>query len=160
MIRIQRILVPVDFSENSEKAVRYGIELARDRKAQIYFLHVVNQRLIDAVQELNIRGYQGDLIEAIMKVVQDKEDELNRFIPEGWREGLSIELLIRKGKPGEETIKVAKQFLIDLIILGTQGHSVLASTLLGSVSHYVVNRAPCPVLVIRPIEHDFIDSEQ
>jgi len=62
MVKITKILVPIDFSADSQKAVRYGIEIGRDRNANLYFLHVINQRIIDAVQQLNVRGYKGQLI--------------------------------------------------------------------------------------------------
>jgi universal stress protein A len=157
MIRIRKILVLVDFSQNSEKAVQYGLEVARDRQARVFFLHMINQRIIDAVQELSSKGYKGDFIQALKKLVQDRENDLRQFVPEESRSGLEVEFLIRKGEPAEEVINVAKELSIDLIVVGSQGHTALATASIGSVAQNVVNHAPCPVLVIRPIEHDFID---
>ncbi len=159
MVRIQKILVLVDFSQNSENAVHYGLEIARDRNARVYFLHMINQRIIDAVQELSSKGYKGDFIQALKKLVQDRENDLMEFVPQDRREGIDIEFLIRKGEPAEEVVNVAKEFSIDLIIVGSQGHTALASSTIGSVAQNVVNQAPCPVLVVRPIVHDFIEQE-
>jgi len=157
MIRLQKILVPIDFSENSKKAVRYGVAFAKDRKAQLTFLHVINQRIIDAVQEMSIRGYKGDFVEALKKLIKDREDEMLQFVPEAWRQDLEVDFQIRKGRPADEINNFAKENGIDMIIMGTSGRSAIATAFLGSVARSVVNHAVCPVLVVRPIGHDFIE---
>ncbi|MBZ4659398.1 MAG: UspA domain protein [Desulfacinum sp.] len=158
MIRLEKILVPVDFSEYSQKAVRYGVEIAKDRKASLTLLHVINQRIIDAVHELSVKGYKGDFVEVMRKMVSEREAELQQMVPQDWREGIpELGFEIRKGRPSEEVIKYAKEHGMDLIVVGTHGRSALASALLGSVANTVVLRAPCPVLVVRAIEHDFVE---
>ena len=156
MIRIRRILVPVDFSPDSEKAVRYGIEIGRSRNSQVFFLNVLNQRIVEAMQELAAKGYTDEFHESLKKMVEERERELRAFVPEEWRAGLPCEFLLRKGRPAEEIIAAAKEFEIDLVIIGTHGRSPLASRLMGSVAHAIVSEAPCPVLLVRPIAHDFI----
>jgi len=91
MIRIQNILVPVDFSENSKKAVLYAAELARDRKARLHILHVINQRLIEAVQELSLKGYEGDFVEAIQKMLQARDEDLRGFVDPEFLKGVEVE---------------------------------------------------------------------
>jgi universal stress protein A len=156
MIRIQSILVPIDFSENSEKAARYGVELARDRKAKLIFIHVINERLIQSLQDLNLKGYKGDFLKACRDMVHNREEELLGFIPAEWRKDLDVEFQIRKGKPADEIIRFGKENNIDLIIVGMKGRSALEVALIGSVARNVINHAGCPVLVVRPIEHDFV----
>ena len=157
MVKIEKILVPIDFSDSSEKAIRYGTEIGRDRKASVSFLHVVNQRIIDAIQELNVRGYKGDFINAVRKLMKDKEDALKQFVPAEFLDGIQVEFLVRRGEPSEQIIQAAREFNIDLIIVGSKGHSALASILIGSVAQNIVHHAPCPVLLVRPVEHDFIE---
>jgi universal stress protein A len=156
MIQLKKILVPIDFSESTEKAIRYGLEIAKDRKAHLFLLHVIDQRLIDNLEKMSAWGYKGDFAETIEGLVRDREQDLLRVVPEEWAVGLEPEYLIRRGKPAEEVINTAKEYLIDLIVIGTQGHTAFASTILGGVCQKVVNHGPCPVLVVRPIEHDFI----
>jgi nucleotide-binding universal stress UspA family protein len=156
MIRIQRVLVPVDFSEYTEKVIRYGAEISRDRSSKLYFLHVIDQRIIDAAQELNITAYSGDFVKTVNKLVQDREDLLHRQVPQDWIAGIEAEFLIRRGRPADEIIAAAKEQEIDLIILGSRGKSALSSLLVGSVARNVVNHAPCPVLVVKVLERDFI----
>ena len=157
MVKIEKILVPIDFSDSSEKAIRYGIEIGRDRNASVSFLHVVNQRIIDAIQELNIRGYKGDFVSAVRKLVKEKENVLKQFVPAELLDGIQVEFIVRKGEVSEQIIKAAKELKIDLIIVGSRGHSALASILIGSVAQNIVHHAPCPVLIVRPVEHDFIE---
>lgn len=157
MIQLKKVLVPVDFSDFSQKALRYGVEVARDRQASLTLIHVINQRIIDAVHELSVKGYKGDFVEAMRRMVQDREEELRQVLPAEWREGIpEIRFEIRKGRPAEEIINYAKENAIDLIVVGTHGRSALLSTLIGSVANTVVLRAPCPVLVVRALQHDFV----
>jgi universal stress protein A len=157
MIRIQNILVPVDFSENSKKAVLYAAELARDRKARLYILHVINQRLIEAVQELSLKGYEGDVVEAIQKMLQARDEDLRGFVDPEFLKGVEVEYALQKGRPGVEIIKYASEKNMDLIVIGTQGRSALKDALVGSAARTVVNRAKCPVLVVHPDDQSFIE---
>ncbi|GLI32609.1 universal stress protein [Desulforhabdus amnigena] len=156
MISVQKILVLVDFSKDSEKAVHYGLGIGRSQNARVYFLHMVNQRIIDAVQQLSGKGYKGDFLKALKKLMLDRENDLKEFVPEELREGMDVEFLIRKGEPAEEVINVAKELSIDMIVVGSQGNTALADASIGGVAQSVVNSAPCPVLVVRAVEHDFI----
>ena len=67
-----------------------------------------------------------------------------------------IETLHRIGTPYEEIVKVAKEMEVDLIVIATHGYTGLRHFLLGSTTERVVNLAPCPVLVVRQKERDFI----
>ena len=157
MIRIKRILVPVDFSESSAKALRYGQEIARDRGAGLHVLHVINQRIIDAIQDMSAKGYKGEFMEVFKKVMAERREELDRFVARTMTEGIEVMFEVLRGKPADEVIKYARQEKIDLIILGTTGRSALELALVGSVARNVANHAPCPVLLVRPLEHDFIE---
>ena len=64
--------------------------------------------------------------------------------------------MLLTGSPFLEIIQYAKENNVDLIVMGTHGHSGLVHVLLGSVTERVVRKAPCPVLTIRHPEHEFI----
>jgi universal stress protein A len=68
-----------------------------------------------------------------------------------------VEFVIRKGRPATEIVKFTRENNTDLVIVGVKGRSALEVVFLGSVARDVVNHAPCPVLVVRPVEHDFIE---
>lgn len=150
MIKIERILVPVDFSESSQEALRYGHEMARGRNSKVYVLHVINQRIIDALHDMSAKGYKGEFLEVLKNVVKERRDELERFVPATMREDIEVQLEIRKGRPAQEIIAFAKENQVDLVILGNVGRSALEAALVGSVARNVANHAPCPVLLVRP----------
>ncbi len=156
MIRIQKVLVPIDFSENSQKAVKYGLSLAKLHNAKVYVLNVISQRIVDAIHELSVKGYKGDFVEIMKDVIQDREKEMRGLVPDHWAEGVEREFLVKQGKPGKVIVDLARELEADLIVVGHQGRSAIGDFLLGSVAQYVVNRAPCPVLVIHPIEREIV----
>jgi nucleotide-binding universal stress UspA family protein len=67
----------------------------------------------------------------------------------------SVRQVVVLGKPFEQIIRYARQEKIDLIVIGTHGHSALVSMLLGSVAEKVIRKAPCAVLSVRHPEHEF-----
>lgn len=155
MIKLRRVAVPIDFSENSKKAVLYGAEIAKGQQAKLFLLHVVNQRLIDTMQELSLKGYKEDFLDAMKSMLQDRDADLRAFTPDEFMQGLDIDYSIRKGKPGEEIVKFARENKIDMIVMGTQGRTALADVFVGSSTRTVVNRAKCPVLVVHPDDQEF-----
>jgi nucleotide-binding universal stress UspA family protein len=153
---IRRILVPVDFSENSERAVRFAIDIARERHARVFVLHVLNERLVEAVQELNLKGFKGDFVHSLRKILEEKEHDLLQFVQPEWREDVDMEVLVRRGDPADEVLEAAKDLSVDLITLGSRGYTASGSTGIGTVAREVASRAPCSVLLVREVQHDFI----
>ena len=72
--------------------------------------------------------------------------------------GVSARELVAQGKPSAEIVRVAREEVVDMIVLGTHGKGVLDKALFGSTTERVVRRAPCPVLTCRLREHEFIDD--
>ena len=64
-------------------------------------------------------------------------------------EGVRVSFLVWEGEPGEAIVEAATSEQVDLIVVGSHGRSGMGRFLIGSVSDYVVRRAPCPVLVVR-----------
>jgi nucleotide-binding universal stress UspA family protein len=64
--------------------------------------------------------------------------------------------LLRTGQPHTEIVEAARELGADLIVLSTHGHTGLTHALLGSTAEKVVRHAPCPVLVVREKEHEFV----
>ncbi len=150
MIRLKRILVPTDFSDHSEVAVRYGCELAAKFGAELHLLHIV---------ELTPLMYgEGAFYtqETAEQMTQDSNQRLEK-LPEGsFRESLDITRITRDGHPLPEICGYARENDIDLIVLGTHGRGAIAHMLLGSVAEKVVRKAPCPVMTVHNPEHEFI----
>lgn len=148
---VKRILVPIDFSECSKKALRYGLELAKLHSAAITLLYVVPNPSYGAIEYGGI-DYAG--LEAQMR--EDGRKELAVLVTNELRGRVKADAEIRTGSAGVEIVEVAKQLPADLIVVSTRGRTGLKHILLGSVAEHVVRHAPCPVLVVREKEHDFI----
>ncbi|HWI57163.1 MAG TPA: universal stress protein [Bacillota bacterium] len=146
--KLQRILVPVDFSDCAKKALQYAICFAKQFEAELTLLHVVpsNPPLSEMgpVDIVSVEDLKRDL-EALQASI--KNEVRSRAV-------LRVQ---RAGEPHLEIIRVAKELDIDLIILSTHGRTGLARMFLGSTTEKVVRYAACPVLVVREHEHEFLE---
>ncbi|PWU11601.1 MAG: universal stress protein [Verrucomicrobia bacterium] len=144
--KLQKILVPVDFSDCSKKALHYAIPFARQFGAELKLLHVLAP--YPAVPEMAPYDFDD---------IHDCREELNRLQKEIEGEVRSTTGL-RKGLPHMEIAAAAREFGADLIIISTHGRKGFSRMLLGSTTEKVVRHAPCPVLIVRECEHEFVPS--
>ena len=152
MITLKRILVPTDFSDASQNALKYGMALAENFGAALHVLHViVDPFVIPPGGE----GYfpPSDLPQQLEKT---SRAHLEQWVPADWRRGREVTLECIHGTPFVEVVRYAREKEIDLIVMGTHGRGAIAHMLLGSVAERVVRKAPCPVLTVRPKEHEFV----
>lgn len=140
---ISRILVPMDFSDDSEAALRFARDLARRYDATIHLLHVVENPLATGVWSAEL--YTSEIAGLQLNLVRDAKARLEKSVPEGT--AMSTE--VRVGKAANEILNVARERGVDLIVMGTHGRTGLALLILGSVAERVVRMAPCPVLTVR-----------
>jgi nucleotide-binding universal stress UspA family protein len=141
MIALNHILVPHDFSETSAAAVRYAIELARRFNARLTFLHVGNsaQAAFDTEFPIGLEDAREDAIrERLLKIVTPHEQI--EFTPE---------FVVRPGSPAGEIVRYAREYGVDLIVMGTHGRGLVGHVVMGSVAEKVVRTAFCPVLTVR-----------
>jgi nucleotide-binding universal stress UspA family protein len=148
--KLKRILVPTDFSEPSLKAVRYAVRLAEQSGATMHLLYVIERPALNH----DFESFPLALPEAeLTKLCKEKllsvaGIEIEELIP--------ISVQVRIGKPFREIVYAARETDADLIVIATQGHSGIKHVLLGSTTELVVRHAPCPVLVVREHEHEFV----
>ncbi|MEP9410820.1 MAG: universal stress protein [Candidatus Brocadia sp.] len=144
MIKLNKILCPVDFSECSLYALNYAIDLSYREHAALYLIHVVETHISDF----------GDIMKQIDLLLDDQQInnlrmQLINLIPDDMRPNIHAEPIVEKGVPFVEIIKAARDKQVDLIAMGTHGRTGLEHILIGSVAERVIQRAPCPVLSIR-----------
>ena len=144
-----RILVPIDGSAHSMKAVETAIELARTYDSDLTFLHVTTKlNLPDQLKDY-IRGEQlagHDLLaidEATKRIIADISV---RAEAEGVKK---VHTIFREGKPARTIVAYARSAGIEAIVMGSRGLSELESALLGSVSHKVASLADCTVMIVK-----------
>jgi universal stress protein A len=153
MIKLQRILLPTDFSEYSAAARMYACAFADQFQAELHVLHVV-QDLAPLVPEPG--AALAPPVDYLRELELNAKAMLERAIDPNWSVGKTIVRVVRQGPPFLEIVRYAQETNIDLIVLGTHGRGGLAHMLLGSVAEKVVRKAPCPVLTVRHPEHEFV----
>jgi universal stress protein A len=149
-LKLKQILVPTDFSEPSLKAVRYAVRFAEQSGATIHLLYVIDRPAFN---------HDFDAFPLVLP-----KPELSRTCKErllslaGTEIGelIPVHVQVRLGKPFREIVDAARETDADLIVIATQGHSGIKHVLLGSTAELVVRHAPCPVLVVREHEHEFL----
>lgn len=150
MFTLRRILVPTDFSETSEAAIAYAVELAKGFKASLHVLHVLDRK--QPLEEgpefpLNLEDEIQDAARKRLMGVLPNEQTKKLARPE---------FALRVGSPPLEIARYAKDHDMDLIVMGTNGRGFVSHMIMGSVAEKVVRRAPCPVLTVRHPKHEFV----
>ena len=153
MIRLTTILVPSDFSECSDAALRYGLELARRFDARLHLLHVVQDPL---TQPWAAEGFSAPPFEMIEKWQQDAKARLAAAIPLADIGRVTVSATV--AWPYAEILRYAAENDVDLIVMGTHGRSGVSHMLLGSIAERVVRHAPCPVLTVRHPQREFVND--
>ena len=148
--------MPTDGSECFVKAANYALSFAKQYGARIVALHVVDQRWEE--QSRAVLTEMGQ--DLTQKIRAGYEEEARRIVGEvaaaAAKAGIPIEARIAGGIPYEEIVRTAQTVAADVIIMGTHGRTGMSHLFLGSVAEKVIRRAQCPVLTVRPEEHDFV----
>ena len=137
---MKNILVPVDGSEGSDRAVAEAIAMAEVCEAKLNFLYVAN------INQLAINACLSDaILEAVTKAGNVILDRAMEMVPSG----IEKEAFSETGSPAVVILDFASSNDIDLIIMGSRGRGIVKGVLLGSGSQYIVEQAKCPVLVVK-----------
>ncbi len=153
MILLENVLVPTDFGDASNCALRYARALGAAFGSSLHVLHVVENLVAHAwTAEAYVTALPGLLDE----VAHDAEERLNRLLTEEDRTRLRAKPVVVTGSPAVEVVRYAEENGIDLIVMGTHGRGAVEHMLLGSVAEKVVRKACCPVLTVRDRQRDFV----
>jgi nucleotide-binding universal stress UspA family protein/mono/diheme cytochrome c family protein len=142
---IKRILVPLDFSTNSRRALDYAMGLARKFDATIHLVHVCE---VPSMMTASLDAYAiayGDWSkrlgeEAERQLLEVKSSLVGDVV-------ITVEVLF--GNPAGTIIEAAGTHNADLIVMGTHGHGAVMHLMMGNVAERVVRGASCPVLTVR-----------
>ena len=164
MLAIKKILVPTDLEEPSVAAIRYAISIAREHKAELLGLYVVDEErimrsaVLPAEEEMLFPRQWSSMGEGSRRFLdielRDKRLDLYSFLYSHFDveelNSVSVARLVRLGEAAEEIVSVAGEEGCDLIVLASHGKGWLARVIAGSMSEEVGRKAPCPVLTIQP----------
>jgi len=151
MFQPRKILVPTDFSKDSDLAFRMALSIADKYRARIILLHVISNTL---QRSLSDYCHDQGLVERILSEGIVFSNEKLRETVDRCRKGGDVKVIpdVRKGQPYEEILREAFERKIDLIVIASHGETGLKKYLIGSVTEKVMKEAKCPVLLIRSQE--------
>jgi nucleotide-binding universal stress UspA family protein len=151
--RIERILIPTDFSDTAAVAMDYATELSVVLGAQLHVLHVVENTNPTGGWTAGKR-YTPPPASLTEGMEREVRNELQLLVEKRKPPLVDPMIDVKTGSPLVEIVRYAEEQAIDLIVMGTHGHGPIAHILLGSVADNVIRRAPCPVLTIRHPQHE------
>ncbi len=151
-VNLKKILVPQDFSEYSLHALKYAVTFAEFFKAELLVLHIVEPIVYPA----DFSFGQVSIPAMEEEIRKHSEEQLSELVGKEVPAGIKATPLIRVGKPFIEIVEVAKGENADLIVISSHGRTGMDHVLFGSTADKVVRKAPCPVLTVRPHEHEFV----
>jgi nucleotide-binding universal stress UspA family protein len=142
---LDRILVPIDFSEHSKQALRYAKQIAVSYDSRLQLLHVLEKAVHPSFYPFE-KSQFFNLREAVQ---QKSKEALERLLKETEGPELTAEIHVIEGRAAADITEFAKDNQSDLIVIATHGLTGIEHLLMGSVTEKVVRRAPCPVFTVK-----------
>ncbi|HUI43982.1 MAG TPA: universal stress protein [Terriglobia bacterium] len=153
MLKIERIVCPVDFSEYSTRAYDYAYSLAKHYGAKLLLEHVV-QPLTMAYPNYSFPDSMA--FDVFSSLSADAEKRLAELVRNRSWNGVQPQWSIERGMVPDAILSFAEEQSADLIVMGTHGRRGLDRLTMGSATEKVLRRAHCPVLAVRKPSHDFV----
>lgn len=155
---MKKILVPTDFSKTANIAAEVGSDIARRSGAELILLHVVegaSQSSISIMGETGLGNMEDTLF--TMKLIERSKKSLAKAAADPKFKDVKISAELRMGTPYHGMQSIISEKKVDLVIMGTAGHSRLEEMIIGSNTEKVVRHAHCPVLTVnkKPDSLDF-----
>ena len=149
----RNILFPTDFTPHARSALKYAAAFAREGRGRV---------VLFSVQTGNVPANLMTLPEHVLEDQDSKwllqlRGQVKELLRDPLFEGLEVEPVIVEGEPAPEIAKAVRDYDIDLVTVVTHGRRGLARALFGSTAEEIIAEAPCPVLTIRPPQHDFVE---
>ena len=146
----EKILVPIDFSEHSKKALAYAKEIADSYDANLQLLHVIE----DTIHPAYSLSGKSSIFDLMPGIEEDCRRRIEKLIQETGVSKENTEIIVKGGQAAHDIIKFAKENSSDLVVIATHGLTGIEHLLLGSVTEKVVRMAPCPVFTVKPFGKD------
>jgi len=157
MLLFEKILVPLDGSEHSLRALEIAIQLAKKFGGKVTLVHVysvsVRPIIMPEPTTLTPPGVPVMTPAEVSRVVEATRRVGTRVLQDGEQkvklENVQVETMLVEGQVVQEITRTAKEGRFDIIVMGARGISKIREMLLGSVSDGVIRHASCPVLVVK-----------
>ncbi|WP_310557418.1 universal stress protein [Flavobacterium sp.] len=147
---MKRILVPTDFSEHAEHALKVASQIARDTNSEIFLVHMLEfpSQMADAVNG-------GAAIPEIVHFMKKAHDKLEDLLESDYLEGLTVSEAVKLERAFEGILKSSSKNNIDLVVMGSHGVTGFQELLIGSTTEKIVRASEAPVLVIKNEDTNF-----
>jgi nucleotide-binding universal stress UspA family protein len=136
-----RILCAIDFSDSSRTALDYAISLARESKATLTLVHVLETRPLyvdfSPTPVIDLRAW-----------MRQARSQLRDMLTDADRSACSVSEIVREGRSHREILALAAELDTDLIVLGVRGRGATDLLVFGSTTHHVIREARCAVLTV------------
>ena len=148
----RNILFPTDFTPHARSALKYAAAFAREERGRVVLFSVQTGKV------------PANLMTLPQRILEDQEknwllqlrSQVKELLTDPLFDGLEVEPVIVEGEPSHEIAKAVRDYDIDMVTVVTHGRRGLARALFGSTAEEIIAEAPCPVLTIRPPQHDFV----
>ena len=152
---INRILVPIDFSDYSLNACYFALHLSARHNSEIMLFHAFFNPMVDAMTFPDAFTYQSNMAEVFHELEQKARKEITQFAKKLKRysklknlENITINTKVAAGQPSDEIESIIKSFKPGLVVIGTRGHGEKSTEILGSVANRVINIEGTPMLLV------------
>jgi len=156
---MKKILVPTDFSKPAMIATEVAADIAKKAGAELTLLHVIEEA---GANSMNVEGQvaaDSGWEEKIftLKLIEKAKKQMAKMVEDPKLEGVRVKQELRVGSPYHGMNKIITEKKVDLVVMGTSGHSELEQMIIGSNTEKVVRTANCPVLTMhhKPASKDF-----
>jgi len=155
MYPFKNILFPTDFTPHARAALKYAAAFARKAGGRVVLFSVQSATVPANLLTLPERIFEEQENKWLLQVRSD----VRSLLADPLFDGLEVEPVIVEGEPAPEIAKAVREYEIDLVTVVTHGRKGLSRALWGSTAEEIIAEAPCPVLTIRPPQHDFVEHK-
>jgi nucleotide-binding universal stress UspA family protein len=146
MSSFKKILVAVDFSEPSKKAVTYGLSLADQFKSELIIAHIVPE------SSALMYAFPTQMPEIEQQQYEKARREIPSLVPAEYAARLNLQTIVKIGGIEEELLGIVKAEAVDLMVMGTHGRKFLGRWFIGSVTEHMLRKVPVPLLTVSHVE--------
>ncbi|MCG8368314.1 MAG: universal stress protein [Pseudanabaenales cyanobacterium] len=162
MMAFKKILVAIDRSPQADAIFEQALDMAQNLGSSLLIFHGLHPESdvrtdyligVGTLGDLGLYGQTRRRQQAhLQKRIADIHNWLQGYCQDAIIQGIPADLMYRIGEPGPEICEAARNYQVDLIVMGRRGLQGLSEMVLGSVSNYVVHHAPCAVLIVQEKE--------
>lgn len=145
-MNVGNILVPVDFSDASKKALGYGMTLAREFGSKLVVVHIIEYSRPLAY------AFPTETFETEQHEYAEVRTKLSGLIPDEIRDGLDYRFVVKLGEPEDEVLASVSDESADLVVMGSHGRRAFRRWILGSVTEHLLRRLAVPVMTVSHVE--------